>query len=66
MAALYVEIDNKIGRTRCLGRPPLLSGSDLVCLAVVELHPHRLGRPDCEHTLQAQGETPEGLPEPTT
>ncbi|MFF1837883.1 hypothetical protein ACFVXE_27280 [Streptomyces sp. NPDC058231] len=58
LAALYVKIDNKVGRTRCPGRPPLLSDSDLVCLAVVELHPHRLRRPDREHTLQAQEATP--------
>ncbi|UKY54752.1 hypothetical protein KI385_42185 [Streptomyces inhibens] len=32
MTALYVEIDNKIGRRRCLGKPPLLSGSELGCL----------------------------------
>lgn len=66
LAALYVKIDNKVGRTRCPGRPPLLSGSDLVSLAVVELHPHRLPHPYREHALQAQGSNPEKLPEPTT
>ena len=33
LTALYVKIDDEIG-TRCLGRPPLLSDSELVCLAV--------------------------------
>jgi hypothetical protein len=66
LAALYVKVDNKVGRLRCLGRPPRISDADLVCLAVVELHPHRLRCPDREHTFQAQESTPEGLPEPTT
>jgi hypothetical protein len=36
LTALYVKIDDEIGGTRCLGRPPLLSGSELVCLAVAQ------------------------------
>jgi hypothetical protein len=34
--ALYVKIDGEIGRIRCLGRPPLLSDSELLCLAVTQ------------------------------
>jgi hypothetical protein len=34
LAALYVKIDDGIGGTRCIGRPPPLSDSELVCLAV--------------------------------
>ncbi|MEU9883927.1 hypothetical protein [Sphaerisporangium sp. NPDC051011] len=36
VAALYVKIDDEIGGTRCIGRPPLLSDSELVCLAVAQ------------------------------
>jgi hypothetical protein len=36
LTALYVKIDDGIGGTRCLGRPPLLSDSELVCLAVAQ------------------------------
>lgn len=36
LTALYVKIDDGIGRKRCLGRPPLLSDSELVCLAVAQ------------------------------
>jgi hypothetical protein len=36
LAALYVQIDDGIVGTRCLGRPPLLSDSELVCLAVAQ------------------------------
>ena len=36
LTALYVKIDDEIGGTRCLGRPPLLSDSELVCLAVAQ------------------------------
>ncbi|MEV6593924.1 hypothetical protein [Streptomyces acidicola] len=32
-AALSVKIDDEIGGTRWLGRPPLLTDSELVCLA---------------------------------
>ncbi|MEU0216612.1 hypothetical protein ABZ281_16460, partial [Streptomyces sp. NPDC006265] len=32
--ALYVKIDDEIGGTRWLGRPPRLTDSELVCLAV--------------------------------
>jgi hypothetical protein len=31
-----VKIDDEIGGTRCVGRPPLLSDSELVCLAVAQ------------------------------
>ncbi|MCT9935433.1 IS982 family transposase [Planotetraspora sp. A-T 1434] len=33
---MYVKIDDEIGGTRCMGRPPLLSDSELVCLAVAQ------------------------------
>jgi hypothetical protein len=36
LTALYVKIDDEIGGTRCIGRPPLLSDSELVCLAVAQ------------------------------
>jgi Transposase DDE domain len=36
LTALYVKIDDEIGRTRWLGRPPLLTDSELVCLAVAQ------------------------------
>lgn len=36
ITALYVKIDDEIGGTRCLGRPPQLSDSELVCLAVAQ------------------------------
>ncbi|MEV0152059.1 MULTISPECIES: IS982 family transposase [unclassified Nonomuraea] len=36
LTALYVKIDDEIGKTRCIGRPPLLSDSELVCLAVAQ------------------------------
>ena len=36
LTAQYVKIDDEIGGTRCLGRPPLLSDSELVCLAVAQ------------------------------
>lgn len=36
LTALYVKIDDEIGGTRCLGRPPRLSDSELVCLAVAQ------------------------------
>jgi hypothetical protein len=34
LAALYVRIDDEIGGTGWMGRPPLLSDSELVCLVV--------------------------------
>jgi hypothetical protein len=37
LTALYVKIDDEIGGARCLGRPPLLSDSELVCLAVAQV-----------------------------
>lgn len=36
LTALYVKIDDGIGRTRWRGRPPRLSDSELVCLAVAQ------------------------------
>jgi hypothetical protein len=36
LTALYVKVDDQIGGVRCLGRPPLLSDSELVCLAVAQ------------------------------
>ncbi|MEU2872761.1 IS982 family transposase [Streptomyces olivoreticuli] len=36
LIALYVKIDDEIGGTRWMGRPPLLSDSELVCLAVAQ------------------------------
>lgn len=36
LTGLYVKIDDEIGETRCLGRPPQLSDSELVCLAVAQ------------------------------
>ncbi|EST37790.1 transposase IS402 [Streptomycetaceae bacterium MP113-05] len=36
ITGLYVKIDDGIGGTRWLGRPPQLSDSELVCLAVVQ------------------------------
>ncbi|MDP9841969.1 hypothetical protein J2853_008826 [Streptosporangium lutulentum] len=36
LTALYVKIDDKIGGSRSMGRPPLLSDSELVCLAVAQ------------------------------
>ncbi|MET7494008.1 IS982 family transposase [Streptomyces sp900116325] len=36
LTRLYVKIDDEIGEARCLGRPPLLSDSELVCLAVAQ------------------------------
>lgn len=36
VTALYVKIDDELGGSRCLGRPPLLTDSELVCLAVAQ------------------------------
>ena len=36
LTALYVKIDDEIGGRRWLGRPPLLTDSELVCLAVAQ------------------------------
>jgi hypothetical protein len=36
ITGLYVKIDDEIGGTRWLGRPPRLSDSELVCLAVAQ------------------------------
>ncbi|MFD8527815.1 IS982 family transposase [Streptosporangium canum] len=36
LTALYVKIDDEIGGTRWMGRPPLLSDSELICLAVAQ------------------------------
>ena len=36
LTALYVKIDDEIGDTRWLGRPPRLTDSELVCLAVAQ------------------------------
>ena len=36
LTALYVKIDDEIGGTRWRGRPPLLTDSELVCLAVAQ------------------------------
>jgi hypothetical protein len=36
ITALYVKIDDEIGGTRWMGRPPQLSDSELVCLAVAQ------------------------------
>jgi hypothetical protein len=36
LTALYVKIDDEIGGTRWMGRPPLLSDPELVCLAVAQ------------------------------
>ena len=37
LTALYVKIDDEIGGTRWMGRPPLLTDSELVCLAVAQV-----------------------------
>jgi hypothetical protein len=36
LTALYVKIDDEIGGTRWMGRPPLLTDSELLCLAVAQ------------------------------
>jgi Transposase DDE domain len=36
LTALYVKIDDEIGGARWMGRPPRLSDSELVCLAVAQ------------------------------
>nr|WP_322748707.1 MULTISPECIES: hypothetical protein [unclassified Frankia] len=36
LTALYVKIDNRIGGRRRMGKPPLLSDSELVYLAVAQ------------------------------
>jgi hypothetical protein len=36
LTALYVKIDDEIGGTRWMGRPPMLTDSELVCLAVAQ------------------------------
>ncbi|MFF7216152.1 IS982 family transposase, partial [Streptomyces sp. NPDC008238] len=36
LTALYVKIDDGFGGTRRTGRPPRLSDSELVCLAVAQ------------------------------
>ncbi|SCD28773.1 hypothetical protein GA0115242_100715 [Streptomyces sp. SolWspMP-5a-2] len=36
LTALYVKIDDEIGGTRWLGRPPQLTDSELVTLAVAQ------------------------------
>jgi len=36
LTALYVKVDDEIGGTRWMGTPPLLSDSELVCLAVAQ------------------------------
>ena len=36
ITALYVKIDDELGGPRLLGRPPALSDSELVCLAVAQ------------------------------
>jgi hypothetical protein len=36
LTALYVKIDDEMGDTRWLGRPPQLTDSELVCLAVAQ------------------------------
>lgn len=49
ITALYVKIDDAHGGAKCLGRPPKLSASELLCLAVARALPgHRQsyrGRP---------------------
>ncbi|MFD5467496.1 hypothetical protein ACFWIQ_32445 [Kitasatospora sp. NPDC127059] len=37
LTGLYVQIDDYLPRTRWLGRPPRLTGSKLVCLAVAQV-----------------------------
>ena len=37
LTALYVTIDDEIGGTRWMGRPPLLTDSELVCLVVAQV-----------------------------
>jgi hypothetical protein len=39
LTALYVKIDDEIGGTRWLGRPPRLTDSELVTLAVAQALP---------------------------
>jgi hypothetical protein len=36
LTALYVKLDDEIGEIRCLGGPPLLSDSEVVCHAVAQ------------------------------
>jgi hypothetical protein len=36
LTALYVKIDDELAGARCLGRPPQLTDSELVCLAVAQ------------------------------
>ncbi|EST36075.1 hypothetical protein N566_16695 [Streptomycetaceae bacterium MP113-05] len=36
ITGLYVKVDDEIGGMRWLGRPPRLSDSELVCLAVAQ------------------------------
>jgi hypothetical protein len=36
LTSLYVKIDDEIAGTRCIGRPPRLTDSELLCLAVAQ------------------------------
>lgn len=36
VTALYVKIDDELGGSRCLGRPPKLTDPELLCLAVAQ------------------------------
>ena len=36
ITALYVQIDDELSRPRWVGRPPVLTDSELVCLAAAQ------------------------------
>ncbi|MFL4909527.1 hypothetical protein ACJ6WF_41725 [Streptomyces sp. MMS24-I2-30] len=36
LTALYVKIDDELGGPRWMGRPPVLTDSELVCVAVAQ------------------------------
>jgi len=53
LTALYVKIDDEIGGTRWMRRPPLLTDSELVCLAMAQA---LLRRYRSRHFTQRDGE----------
>ncbi|MFI2202770.1 hypothetical protein ACH47Z_18710 [Streptomyces sp. NPDC020192] len=69
LTALYVKIDDEIGDTGWLARPPRSTDSELVCLALAQVTPDFAAEPRWLrfvriHARPASGEPGIGVPSP--
>ncbi len=53
LTALYVKIDDELGGPRRTGRPPVLTDSELVCVAVAQALPGFTSEAQCRCAMPA-------------